>query len=119
MRTPAFIPWGHGRPVAAESIPARGGRGQRSLRVFLLGGAGALGTALFAGDPLDLGRWAPCRQVGDPRGRGRFIAVGSDATERTLRVLGEELRDESRNLENAVVMAFDDRTWCTRARPAS
>ena len=121
-RTPAFIPWGRRRPGVGESVPARRARPQRSLRIFLMGGVGALGAALFART-----RWISAdgqgyREVARwsvPDGAGRFIAVGSDATERDLRALGEELRGESRNLENAVVMVFDDAAAAREARRGS
>lgn len=61
----------------------------------------------------DVARWRI------PGGQGRFIAVGAGPTAEELRALGEQLRRELRDVENAVVMVFDDAVAAREVRRGS
>lgn len=54
-----------------------------------------------------------------PEGEGWIIAVGSAPTSEGLRALGERLRGEFRELDNAVVMVFDDPEAARQVREGS
>jgi apolipoprotein N-acyltransferase len=97
-------------------------RSRRGLLASLVGGAAAVTAAtawLFRPEAADgrgyqeVARW---RMRG---GEGRFIAVGPTPTAEELRALGDRLRGESRRMENAVVMVFDDAEAAREVRKGS
>lgn len=94
---------------------------RRSLLASLLAVTGAVAAALWGWRPrvADGGGYREVARWRIPGGEGRFVAVGLNPSLDELRALGERLREELRDRDNAVVMVFDDPEAARQVRRGS
>jgi hypothetical protein len=98
------------------------GWGRRNLLLWLPVGVGAIAAGWLSGLRASSSSGGGYQEVARwkiPEGEGRFIAVGPKPTADELRTLGEWLREELRDLDNAVVMVFDDPDAARQVRQGS
>ena len=112
--------------VGDQSVPMKNmspGRWERrGLLLSVALGASALVAGVIAtlrGSPADGRGYREVARWRIPGGEGRFIAVEPEPTPAELRALGERLREEFRQMEDVVVMVFDDAQAAREVRRGS
>jgi hypothetical protein len=100
------------QPVTTNNLPPAPARwGRRGLLFSVPLGASALVAAVAAvlrSSPADGRGYREVARWRIPGGEGRIIAVGPEPTPEELRALGGRLREEFRQMDDVVVMVFDD-----------